>query len=170
MGSSGCGKTTLLSSIVGILKIDSGSIKVGANQSRIGFMPQNASLVQEFSINELIHFFGTLYGMQKREITDRLKFLLNLLDISDSDCLIKNCSGGQKRRVSLAVCLLHRPEILILDEPSVGLDPILRNTIWDFFISIVSTEKTTVILSTHYIEEAKQADCVSFNAFIKIRF
>lgn len=127
-------------------------------------MPQNTSLVEEFSINELIHFFGTLYGLQKKEIADRLKFLMNLLDLGDSECLIKNCSGGEKRRVSLAVCLVHQPEILILDEPSVGLDAILRNTIWDFFMSIASTGNTTVILSTHYIEEAKQANCVSFQS------
>lgn len=166
MGSSGCGKTTLLSCIVGAKTLDSGSIKifnepVGRKKSKIGFMPQNISIIEEFSIKELINFFGTIYGMNKKQISDRFDFLMNLLELPEGEDFVKNLSGGQKRRVSLAICMVHTPEILILDEPSVGLDPLLRCKIWDFFELITRSGETTVVITTHYIEEAKQANCVS---------
>lgn len=165
MGSSGCGKTTLLSSIVGTQNLDSGSIRifnepVGRNKKKIGYMPQDPALIEEFSVKEIIYFFGTIYGMSKRQIEDRLSFLVNLLELP-SDKLVKVCSGGQKRRISLAVCMIHQPEVLILDEPSVGLDPMLRYKIWEFISSITRSGQTTVVITTHYIEEAKQADYVS---------
>lgn len=165
MGPSGCGKTTLLSCIVGTQKLDSGSISVlngavGMNKTKVGYMPQSESLVEELTIEELIHFFGTIYGMSHRKTSNRLEFLKNLLELPNVDELVRNCSGGQKRRISLAVCLVHQPELLILDEPSVGLDPLLRLKIWNFLETITRTEKVTVMITTHYIEEAKNADCV----------
>lgn len=166
MGSSGCGKTTLLSCVVGSNTLDSGSIKifnelVGNNKSKIGYMPQDIAVIEEFSIKELIYFFGTIYGMSKFQINERFSFLMNLLELPDGGCFIKNLSGGQKRRVSLAICMVHSPEILILDEPSVGLDPLLRQKIWDFFGLITQSGQATVVITTHYIEEAKQANFVS---------
>lgn len=165
MGSSGCGKTTLLSCIVGMRALDSGSIRifnepVGKNKSRIGYMPQDVAVIDEFTIKELVYFFGNVYGINKNQIRDRFDFLMNLLELPEGGALIKNLSGGQKRRVSLAVCMVHTPEILILDEPSVGLDPLLRRKIWDFFELITQSGQTTVLITTHYIEEAKQANRV----------
>lgn len=100
-------------------KLDSGSIKifneeVGKNNSKIGFMPQNFSLIDEFTIKELIFFFGTIYGLNKREITNRFNQLVDLLELSNTENLIKNCSGGEKRRISLAICMVHQPKILVL--------------------------------------------------------
>lgn len=165
LGSSGCGKTTLLSCIVGTRKLDSGCIgvlngPVGKHKRMIGYMPQTASLVDEFTIRELIHFFATIYGLSTRQSIDRFSFLMNLLELPNADAFVKNCSGGEKRRISLAVCMIHQPAILILDEPSVGLDPILRCKIWEFLVSITISSETTVLITTHYIEEAKQANCV----------
>lgn len=168
MGSSGCGKTTLLSCVMGMKSLDSGSItvlneSVGRNISKIGYMPQEVGMIEEFSIEELINFFGTIYGMNRKLIRSRFKFLTDLLELPCGDKLVKNCSGGQKRRISLAVCMIHQPKILILDEPSVGLDPLLRQKIWDFFEIVTRNSKTTVVITTHYIEEAKQANCVINN-------
>lgn len=167
MAKSGGGKSTLLSCIVGTKTLDSGVITVvneavGKHKSKIGYMPQEASLVEEFTICELINFFGTLVGLSRKQIRDRLNFLLDLLELPDEKSTIMNCSGGEKRRISLAVCLIHQPEILILDEPSVGLDPMLRCKIWNFFKSIAKIQRTTVLITTHYIEEAKKADCVNY--------
>jgi ABC-type multidrug transport system ATPase subunit len=166
MGASGCGKTTLLSCIVGTKVLDSGSIKVlsdtaGNKKLKVGFMPQNNSLIEEFTIKELFNFFGEVYGLNRHERHDRLKFLTNLLDLPDTNELIRNFSGGQKRRVSIAICMVHQPEVLVLDEPCVGLDPVLRHTIWKFFEALTESGRTSIIISTHYIEEAKQANCVS---------
>jgi ABC-type multidrug transport system ATPase subunit len=165
MGSSGCGKTTLLSCVVGTKLLDSGCIRilnddVGKNVVNIGYMPQDAALVEEFSIKELVYFFATIYGLRKTQTEDRFKFLMNLLELNDASVIIKNCSGGEKRRVSLAICLIHQPEILILDEPSVGLDPLLRRKIWDYFTCITKAGQCTIVITTHYIEEAKEANCV----------
>lgn len=132
----------------------------GRNNAKIGFMPQEISLVSEFTIREMIHLFGTIFGMKRDEIAQRLHFLSNLLDLPDNSRFIRDCSGGQQRRVSFALTLVHEPEILILDEPTVGVDPLLRSKIWDYLIDITSTKNVTVLLSTHYIEEARQSTCV----------
>lgn len=165
MGSSGCGKTTLLSCIVGTQTLGGGSIQVlggavGSQKSLIGFMPQSDSLIEEFTVEELIFFFGTIYGLCHRRVKNRFEFLSSLLELPDGETLIKHCSGGQKRRISIALCLVHEPTLLILDEPTVGLDPLLRHKIWEFFKTITSEGRATVVLTTHYIEEAKQATCV----------
>ncbi|KAF4529688.1 hypothetical protein B566_EDAN010774, partial [Ephemera danica] len=130
LGASGCGKTTLLTCIVGRRRLNSGDIWVlggrpgsrgsGVPGPRVGYMPQDIALFSDFSFRETI--------------------------------------GGQKRRVSLAAALLHDPELLILDEPTVGVDPVLRQRIWDHLVQITVRGNTTVIITTHYIEEARQAD------------
>ena len=162
LGPSGCGKTTLLHCIVGKHKIQSGSIKVFGENPRpggaIGYMPQEMALYREFSIKETLEYFGRIFGMKKSDIKLRTIFLLDFLDLPKSSKLIGNLSGGQQRRVSLASALLHNPQLLILDEPTVGVDPLLRQCIWSHLLDIRQT--TTVVITTHYIEEARQADYV----------
>ncbi|XP_043601858.1 ABC transporter G family member 20-like isoform X3 [Bombus pyrosoma] len=167
LGASGCGKTTLLSCVVGVRKLDYGDIWVLGGQPgtkdsgipgpRIGYMPQDVSLVGEFSVINALFFFGTISGMEKFEI-ERYIELKDLLQLPPRDRLVKNMSGGQQRRVSFAAALLQRPELLILDEPTVGLDPVLRDNIWNHLVQITKQEGVTVIITTHYIEEAKQSD------------
>lgn len=162
MGASGCGKTTLIEVLVGLKQLDRGSVSlfgddVGRNNAKIGYMPQSTALITEFSIRETVHFFGTVYGMTKFEIDDRLDFLQTLLELPDTDQIVGTCSGGQQRRISFAIALIHDPEILILDEPTVGVDPLLRTRIWDFLIDLTKKKNTTVLITTHYIEEAKQS-------------
>ena len=166
IGPSGCGKTTLLSAIVNAVSINEGSINVlselqtQVSRHRIGFMPQKISLIDEFTITEVVYYFGRIYGMSNNKIIERLAFICKLLDLKSTKMVIGNCSGGQLRRISLAVSLLHDPEILILDEPTVGLDAMLRQKIWNFLHETTEVNNTTVIITTHYIEEAKKADYV----------
>ena len=98
--------------------------------------------------------------MSTERIRDRYKLLRELLDLPGGYKQLGQCSGGQRRRVSFAAAMVHEPELLILDEPTVGLDPILREKIWDFLVETTRTSKLAVIITTHYIEEAKQANCV----------
>ncbi|XP_049284183.1 ABC transporter G family member 20 isoform X1 [Anopheles funestus] len=167
LGASGCGKTTLLSCIVGRKFLNDGEINVlggtpgtagsGVPGPRIGYMPQDIALVEEFSIKETIYYFGRIYGMSKEKIRERYKLLKHLLELPGDDRYVGNCSGGQQRRVSFAAAMVHEPELLILDEPTVGLDPLLREKIWQYLVETTSTSKMAVIITTHYIEEAKQA-------------
>ncbi|XP_076438732.1 ABC transporter G family member 20-like isoform X2 [Babylonia areolata] len=171
LGPSGCGKTTLLRCIVGLLKVDSGSLLAmgdvpGARDHSIpgpmvGYMPQDISLYNELTIEELLMYYGRVHGMTKEDITYRCNFLLDFLKLPARSSCIELLSGGQKRRVSLAAALLHKPGLLILDEPTVGVDPVLREKIWEHLLEIAqSSQQTTIIITTHYIEEARQADKV----------
>ncbi|EDW04413.1 GH23856 [Drosophila grimshawi] len=99
--------------------------------------------------------------MPRSDIEDRTEFLLKLLNLPHGSKNVKNLSGGQQRRVSLAVALLHEPELLILDEPTVGVDPVLRQSIWNHLVEITKNGHTTVIITTHYIDECAQAHMVS---------
>ncbi|CAL1673499.1 unnamed protein product [Lasius platythorax] len=170
LGASGCGKTTLLSCIVGRRKLNSGEIWVlggkpgtkgsGVPGKRVGYMPQEIALYGEFTIRETMMYFGWIFGMCTAEIVERLRFLLQFLDLPSQNRLVKNLSGGQQRRVSFAVALMHDPELLILDEPTVGVDPLLRQSIWNHLVQITKDGNKTVIITTHYIEEARQAHTI----------
>ncbi|XP_049880943.1 ABC transporter G family member 20 [Pectinophora gossypiella] len=170
LGASGCGKTTLLSCIVGRRRLNSGEIWVlggrpgspgsGVPGPRIGYMPQEVALFGEFSIRETMIYFGWIAGMSTREVDERVDFLITLLQLPNPTRQVKNLSGGQQRRVSLAAALLHDPELLILDEPTVGVDPVLRQSIWDHLVEITKGGRTTVIITTHYIDETKQANII----------
>lgn len=170
LGASGCGKTTLLSCIVGRRRLNSGEIWVlggkpgtkgsGVPGKRVGYMPQEIALYGEFTIRETMMYFGWIFGMCTPEIVDRLKFLLQFLDLPSQNRQVKNLSGGQQRRVSFAVALMHDPELLILDEPTVGVDPLLRQSIWNHLVQITKDGNKTVIITTHYIEEARQAHTI----------
>jgi ABC-type multidrug transport system ATPase subunit len=168
IGASGCGKTTLLSCIIGMNSLDYGKIvvlgeKVKPNKTlksclRIGFMPQGFALQDEFTVNESLYFFGNLFQMKSDILETRVKMLIKLLKLPPFDQKVIDCSGGQQRRISLAVAMIHNPDVLILDEPTVGLDPILRDSVWNFMINLTRTSKISIILTTHYIEEATKAD------------
>lgn len=128
-------------------------------------MPQDMSLTKQLTTRELFYFFGRIYGMENKKIAQRLEFLIELVEIENIDATIEECSGGQQRRISFVISLLHNPEILFLDEPTVGLDPVLRMKIWEFLISSTREKQLTVVITTHYIEHANQADCVRINFY-----
>ncbi|XP_017062990.1 ABC transporter G family member 20 [Drosophila eugracilis] len=170
LGASGCGKTTLLSCIVGQRRLNGGEVSVlgakpgepgsGVPGSRVGFMPQEIALVEEMTVKETIFYFGRIYGLTDERIREKFKLLKELLQLPPARQMIKQCSGGQQRRLSFACAMIHDPELLILDEPTVGLDPMLREKIWDFLVETTRNSKLAVIITTHYIEEAKQANCI----------
>lgn len=172
LGSSGSGKTTLLRCILGSLKIAYGYVEVlGAQPGDrgspipgpgVGYMPQELSLFPDFTVEDTLRFFGKLYDVAESEISSRSDFILKLLNLNCPKKVVSQLSGGMKRRLSLAVALIHKPPLLILDEPTVGVDPLLRDSIWKHLINLSRKENVTIIITTHYIEEARGADVVAF--------
>ncbi|XP_046646482.1 ABC transporter G family member 20-like isoform X3 [Daphnia pulicaria] len=170
LGASGCGKTTLLSCIVGRRSFDSGevlvfggepgSVESGIPGPRVGYMPQELALYGEFTIKETLQYFGRIYNLPAAFVKSQMEFLFNLLDLPPGHRYVKTLSGGQQRRVSFAVALFHEPELLILDEPTVGVDPLLRQSIWNHLVRLSTDHGRTVIITTHYIEEARQAHTI----------
>ena len=162
----------MLRCVVGIRKPDCGYISVfghkpGTVESGIpgpglGYTPQEVALFLDFTISETFQYFGRLYHIDSSKIQFRTDELIALLNLPDKNNYIKNLSGGQKRRVSLAVALIHSPPLLILDEPTVGVDPVLRQNIWDYLQMMTHKMELTIIITTQYIEEARSADLVSF--------
>lgn len=135
---------------------------------KIGYMSQEINLTDDLNLNQLFHFFARVCGLKNDKIAQRLKFLCELLDLSAELKQIKDFSGGEKRRISLMIALLHEPELLILDEPTVGLDSLLRDKVWNFLIDSTKKGHFTVIITTHYIQEAYKADCVrTFNIVLR---
>ncbi|CAL8072595.1 unnamed protein product [Orchesella dallaii] len=168
LGSSGCGKTTLLNCIVGVGKFTTGDLWLFGKRGRdcgipgksVGFMPQDYSLYKDFSIYETFTYFGILNGMEGWEIMKAMFFYSNLLKFPKPNVRVSTLSGGQKRRVSFAIALMHNPELLILDEPTAGVDPLVRESIWKYLVNLTKQQNTTVIITTHYVDEARCSDKV----------
>ena len=154
LGPSGCGKTTLLSCILGRKSVKSGDISVfngipgdrsiGLPGALVGFMPQDICLYLEFTIQETFQYFGRLQRLTKDSLEKKQIALLDLLDLPEASRRVSALSGGQKRRLSFAVSLLHNPKILILDEPTVGVDPVVRARIWNHLQSLTQSGKETL--------------------------
>ena len=169
LGPNGAGKTTLIKLLVGLLKPKSGSIHIlGEASSRktahlIGYMPQLHSLYLELSAMQNVDFFARIYGLRdKKERAQNVEDVLRLVELwprrKDS---VMNLSGGMRQRVSLACALVHRPPLLLLDEPTVGLDPELRVTFWDYFTRLTG-EGATLIISSHTMDDAAHCDSLVF--------
>ena len=170
LGINGAGKSTTINIMCGQLSKNSGKVKIdGAdldkNANRIkrtlGVVFQNSVLDSPLSVYDNLESRAALYGITGRAFKNRLSELSELLDLED---LLKRpvgkLSGGQRRRADIARALLHRPKILILDEPTTGLDPQTRKNIWDIISKLRKEENMTVFLTTHYMEEAAEADYV----------
>jgi len=167
IGANGTGKSTAINIMTGILNPTSGEVRIFGKDirkaqhqlsSRIGMAPQEYAIYLDLSVAENIYFFGKIYGMRNGDIGRRLTELLDVLQLTDKrETLCRNLSGGMKRRVSLACALIHAPELIFLDEATVGVDPILRNFFWDYFRQLRDLGVTLVITS-HVMDEAERAD------------
>jgi len=169
LGPSGCGKTTLLACILGRKKLEAGEIAVfggepgdrsiGLPGNLVGFMPQDICLYQEFTVKETYQYFARLQKMNMDTLKKKQIALQEMLELPKESRRVSGLSGGQKRRLSFAVALLHNPKLLILDEPTVGVDPLVRARIWSHLQSL-SLSGVTIIITTHYVEEARDANTV----------
>lgn len=171
LGPSSCGKSTLLRCLVGLIKPNSGQIRllgsgnsddpVKVPGSSVGYMPQDLGLYPDFTIEQILTMFGRYMRMPEAQIKSRITFMSKFLDLPKVNRRIDTLSGGQQRRVSFAIALIHMPPLIILDEPTVGVDPLLRKSIWRHLRRLASEQRRTIIITTHYIEEAAQADQVA---------
>ncbi len=161
LGPNGAGKTTLLSIIAGILNPTSGRVLVKGGDPRdpkarlhIGYCPQEHGLTELLTGRDNMMFYARLYGYSESEARKRVNELLDLVGLTDyADKPVAKYSGGMKKRLSLAITLLHDPDLLILDEPTTGMDPGMRRSVWDIILGL-RKEGKTILLATHYMEEA----------------
>jgi ABC-2 type transport system ATP-binding protein len=164
LGPNGAGKTTTVNMAVGLVKPDSGAVELSdfgspknpKVRAKIGVAPQTLSLYEDLSAKENLECFGKVYGLNGKRLQERVTWALDFVGLSErKNDLVKKFSGGMKRRLNLAVALVHNPEYLILDEPTVGVDPQSRNSIFEN-IKQLKKEGCTIIYTTHYMEEAER--------------
>jgi ABC-2 type transport system ATP-binding protein len=172
LGPNGAGKTTTIRILTGLTRLSSGTVSLNGfdvgnrsieSRRQCGLVPQSINLDRELSVFENLTIHGKLFRMDRQERNKRIDELLDYVEMSDrKETLVKNLSGGLKRRLMIARALLHSPSILFLDEPTVGLDAAIRRKIWAL-IRKIQQHGTTIFLTTHYIEEAEfLADRVAF--------
>lgn len=163
LGPNGAGKSTLISMITGLLKPDSGDILVDGYsiiknplevKRQLGLVPQEIALMETVSAYDNLEFWGSLYGLKGKLLKERINEALEVAGLIDrKNEKLKKFSGGMKRRLNIAAAILHHPRILIMDEPTVGIDPQSRNHIFEFTKEINKNRDTTVIYTSHYMEE-----------------
>ncbi len=170
LGPSGSGKTTLIKVLAGLITNFKGQVTINGiklpsrkTSSLIGYMPQTYALYMELSVKENLDFFASINGMHSRkERSTRIDELLNILHLTDKkNAPVEELSGGMKQRVSLGNALIHKPKLLLLDEPTIGLDPRLRLQFWDYFKKLAD-EGTTILVTTHIFGEAKSCSHIAF--------
>lgn len=165
LGPSGSGKTTLVKMIAGIDLPTSGEILLLGQKlpnlsllEKIGYMAQSDALYGELTAEENLQFFASMYPLSRSKQRERMHEVMKLVDLSSQlKKQVKQFSGGMKRRLSLAISLLHEPPVLILDEPTVGIDPLLRKSIWKELYKL-RDQGTTIIVTTHVMDELEKCD------------
>ena len=161
LGPSGSGKTTLMRAIVGVQIVESGEVTVlGApggspeNRRRVGYVTQAPSVYGDLTVRENLHYFSRVLGVP----TDRIEEAIAVVDLGGHEGqVVRTLSGGERSRVSLASALLGKPDVLVLDEPTVGLDPVLRRDLWSTFHALAD-EGVTLLVSSHVMHEAERCD------------
>jgi ABC-2 type transport system ATP-binding protein len=166
LGPNGSGKTTLIRLLIGLLKPSAGSIRVlgqampnKAILAQVGYMTQASALYEDLTVRENVVFFAEMCGGASRERVDEVVALVDLQERAGS--LVRTLSGGMKQRTSLACALVHRPRLLLLDEPTVGVDPQLRATFWTYLRGLAD-QGVTLVVSSHVMDEAERCDRLGF--------
>lgn len=165
LGPSGAGKTTLIRLIMGMEKVNNGEILIMNKNvpnpkviEKIGYTAQADALYTDLSAEENMKFYCRLYKVPKKQHQERIKQCLEVVNLNqDAKKIVSNYSGGMKRRLSLAISLIHNPQVLVLDEPTVGMDPLLRKQIWEELYRL-KENGVTIIITTHVMDEAKYCD------------
>jgi ABC-2 type transport system ATP-binding protein len=167
LGPNGAGKTTTIKILCGLLRQTEGKAFIfendcstKSNSLLIGYMPQETALYLDLTVHQNLVLFGEIFGLSKSKILEREKELLEFVNMIDfKNQLVSNLSGGMKHRISLACSLIHDPKLLILDEPTIGIDPVLKASFWDYFYKL-KDKGTTILVTTHYMDEARHCDKV----------
>jgi ABC-2 type transport system ATP-binding protein len=165
LGPSGCGKTTLMRSIVGVQVVSGGDIEVLGRlagdsdlRHRVGYLTQSPSVYADLTVKENLQYFAAVVGVPRADVRAELARVVEFVDLADQfSSRVDGLSGGQVCRVSLAVALLGTPELLVLDEPTVGLDPVLRRDLWAIFHQLAA-DGVTLLVSSHVMDEASRCD------------
>ncbi len=170
VGPDGAGKSTLLRMVAGILPPNKGSIEVGGVDAasdpftikeNLAYMPQRFGLYEDLTVEENIHFFGRVFGVSRREIAEREKGLYEFSRLGPfKDRLAGKLSGGMKQKLGLACSLVHRPKLILLDEPTNGVDPVSRREFWKILYGLLA-EGVTIVVSTAYLDEAERCNRVA---------
>ena len=163
IGPNGSGKTTLIRMMVGLIRPTSGSIRILNERipsskvaPSIGYMTQLSALYNDLTARENMRFFCNIYGVRGKEQQRRIDEMLERVELADrANSVVNTFSGGMKQRLSLACALVHHPRLALLDEPTVGVDPELRRSFWDYFAQL-NKEGVTIIVSTHHLDEASR--------------
>ena len=171
LGSNGCGKTTVMKMMTGLLPPSEGVVRLFgaevnphdlATRRRVGYMSQTFSLYAELTVEQNLSLHARLFEMPGPEIAPRVEEMLSRFDLAEvRDSLPERLPLGMRQRLSLAVALIHRPEMLILDEPTSGVDPVARDAFWRILIALSRDEGVTIFISTHFMNEAERCDRVS---------
>jgi ABC-2 type transport system ATP-binding protein len=166
LGPNGAGKTTLIRMLVGLLKPSEGRVRVlgvempnKAVLAKVGYMTQSKAIYTDLTVRENVRFFGAMAGVRDERRVDEV---ISLVDLGDwADNAVRELSGGMQQRTSLACALVHRPRLLLLDEPTVGVDPQLRAQFWAYFATL-NGEGVTIIVSSHVMDEADRCTRLGF--------
>jgi len=161
IGPNGSGKTTLSRMLVGLMRPTSGAIRIMGERipsariaPHIGYMTQSSALYLDLTAKENMQFFCNIYGLRGKQQKERINEMLERVDLANrTNDVAGTFSGGMKQRLSLACALVHHPSLALLDEPTVGVDPELRRSFWDYFAQL-NSEGITIIVSTHHLDEA----------------
>lgn len=171
LGPNGSGKTTTIRMMLGLMKPTSGSVEIlgmkvdgdtGEIRPRVGYMSQRFSLYNDLTVLQNLNFYGTAYGLSNSELQTRIKEALTMAGLEGREnTKTKDLSGGWRQRLALSAAILHRPEVLFLDEPTAGVDPLSRRAFWDLLYQLIS-EGITVFVTTHYMDEAEHCHRLAF--------
>ncbi len=172
LGPNGAGKTTTMRMLLGLLQPSGGHARIlgydvahqpRAVKQRIGYMSQRFSLYDDLSVEENLRFFGRTYSLRGDRLRERIQYALKMADlIGQEKTPGRELAGGFRQRMALGAAILHDPELIFLDEPTAGVDPVSRRSFWELLYQLVNDERVTIFVTTHYMDEAEQCQELAF--------